>query len=542
MNLTSDNLLEQRRATDAGKPRRAFLARLTQAIPPFAVIAACAGLLLWGHQGGWAVPKFSALFGPASAEKEAWCAEHGVPEAACVECNAALLPRLKSTWCRTHGVHNCPFEHPEVVQTKRPPVVLPADLDRARRALALKDRPENGSKCKAQERRIQFASVAVLDKMGVDVAPVDRGAVVETVPVSGEIAYEQTRVAPLFTPVAGRVWEVTPKGLVGEEVKQGDVLAVIDAVEVGKAKAVFLQAVAQLDLKARSLAALQPLGTEGAISGARLREVEIAHREAQIHVVASQQALANLGLPIRAEDVKGLSPDHLGRLLQFLGLPYEITRRLDPATTTANLIAVRASRDGIVTEARVVAGEMTDPAKTLFVVADTSRMWLKLNVRAEDVNYLRIRDRKTGANGQTVRFRPDGSDHEVSGELVWKSTAVDEKTRTVQFRADLPNPDGRLMAHSFGTGRVILREEKEAIVVPSEAVHWEGDCHVVFVRDKNFLEESAPKVFHVRSVRPGVTNGSNTEIIAGVLPGEVVATHNSAALRAELLKNNLGAG
>jgi len=33
-----------------------------------------------------------------------------------------------------------------------------------------------------------------------------------------------------------------------------------------------------------------------------------------------------------------------------------------------------------------------------------------------------------------------------------------------------------------------------------------------------------------------------TEIIAGVLPGELVATTNSGILRGELLKNNLGAG
>ena len=33
-----------------------------------------------------------------------------------------------------------------------------------------------------------------------------------------------------------------------------------------------------------------------------------------------------------------------------------------------------------------------------------------------------------------------------------------------------------------------------------------------------------------------------TEIIAGVLPGEVVATKGSDVLRAELLKNNLGEG
>jgi len=76
--------------------------------------------------------------------------------------------------------------------------------------------------------------------------------------------------------------------------------------------------------------------------------------------------------------------------------------------------------------------------------------------------------------------------------------------------------------------------------VPSAAVHWEGDCHVVFVRDRNFLQEDAPKVFHTRVVRPGATDGQTTEIIAGVLPGERVADKGSAALRAELLRGNLG--
>ena len=84
------------------------------------------------------------------------------------------------------------------------------------------------------------------------------------------------------------------------------------------------------------------------------------------------------------------------------------------------------------------------------------------------------------------------------------------------------------------------------MVVPTESLHWEGDCHVVFVRDKDFAKADSPKVFHVRKVRPGVSEstqaGSVTEIIAGLLPGEQVATANSGILRTELLKNNLGEG
>jgi cobalt-zinc-cadmium efflux system membrane fusion protein len=196
----------------------------------------------------------------------------------------------------------------------------------------------------------------------------------------------------------------------------------------------------------------------------------------------------------------------------------------------------------VVVDRRVVAGEQVDPAKVLFVVADTSRTWLILQVRQEDAKRLRARDPLAGTPGQAVRFLPGGFDREIGGEVAWISTAADEKTRTVQVRADVANPDGRLRANTFGSGRILLREEPRAIVVPSEAVQWEGDCHVVFVRDRNFEDRDAPKVFYTRTVRPGARDGDLTEIIAGVLPGERVVTHGAGLLRSELLKNNLGEG
>ena len=123
---------------------------------------------------------------------------------------------------------------------------------------------------------------------------------------------------------------------------------------------------------------------------------------------------------------------------------------------------------------------------------------------------------------------------------------LDERTRTIPVRVELENIDGQHHAQTFGTARVVLREEPRALVVPSSAVHWDGDCHIVFVRDRNFDQPDAHKVFHVRKVRPGakdvIDDQPVTEIAAGVLPGELLASTNSGILRSELLKNNLGAG
>jgi cobalt-zinc-cadmium efflux system membrane fusion protein len=520
-----------------------WLVWLKRCGPMVLVLALLGSFAYGGHRMGWTVPKFAELFGASSAAKDDWCEAHSVPESICVECNESLLPKLETTWCRRHGIHNCPFERPEVAQILTTAVISQADLDRAQRALNLKDRKENNSKCKLHERRIQFASLDIINKMGIEYSwPVSRESIYETVSASGEIMFDQPRVAPVSVPVAGRVWHMSEKATTGSHVNRGDVLALLDAVEVGKGKAEFLQAYAQTELRKKTLDRLTELMSQGAASLARITEAETALQEARIRLMAARQTLGNMGLPFQVDESKGPSTEEVAKQIHFLGIPAEIASRLNPKTTTANLMPVIASRDGIVTAAKVSLGEMADAGKPLFVVSDTSHMWLMMNVRQEDVRYLRIRDWKASTPGQKVKFRADGSDDEIVGELVWKRTEVDEKTRTVQFRAELPNPDGKLLAHSYGTGQIVLREEKDAIVVPNEAIHWDNNCHVVFVRDKGFLDPNGFKVFHARSVRPGVTNGRYTEIIAGVLPGEIIATTNSASLRAELLKNNLGAG
>jgi len=162
-------------------------------------------------------------------------------------------------------------------------------------------------------------------------------------------------------------------------------------------------------------------------------------------------------------------------------------------------------------------------------------MWLTLNVPLENMDQLVI--------GQQIRFQADGSRHEVAGKLDWISTAADPQTRMVKVRAILPNVDGNLRSETFGTGQVVLREEPDAIVIPTGSSHWEGCCQVVFVRDKHYFNSPESfKVFHVRSVRLGAVNGKFTEVISGVLPGEAIAMAGSDVLRAQLLKNNLGAG
>jgi cobalt-zinc-cadmium efflux system membrane fusion protein len=516
------------------RPRTSAWRWLWQAVPTIGIVAVLGGLAAWGHSTDWTIPKFSLLVGNDVAGGEVWCTEHNVPEDECIECNTDLVPLgTDYGWCKVHGVAQCPLEHPDVAQVKVAPTVTPAMFDRANRALALRSRDENNSRCLLHRRRIQFASTDAVEKVGVDVAVVVERPVVETVIANGEVVYDQTRMANLSSRVAGTVWRVNRQ--VGDRVAKGDILALVDAADVGQAKSEFLQAIAQVRLQRANVERLRPLAGDGIVPGRQWLEAETAYEEARIRLQGAQQTLVNLGLPVQAEDFAALDTDEIARRIQFLGLPAAFVSSLDTQSTTSNLFPLRSSLNGVVVSREVVEGEVVDTSRTLFGVADVNRMWLVLDVRQEDAKYLSL--------GQPVLFRPSDSDEaEIRGSVSWISTAADDVTRTVKVRADLPNANGGLRSNTFGAGRIVLRDEPKAIVVPGEAVHWDGTCHVVFVRDKSYLQPDAPKFFHVRTVRPGVKDGETTEIIAGLLPGEVIASKNSVVLESQLLKSNLGVG
>lgn len=504
--------------------------------------------LTLGEATGWKLPKASALHGEGENKSDDWCKEHDVPLSACVECHPelltdsydrALFPGPKPNhWCPKHGVHECPICHPQVAQLPSLPTITDLDRERAARALSFVPRTENDPKCKKHLRHIQIESEELEKRLGLGFAAASRGAVDEVIHSSGEIGYDPTRFARVGPRAAGTVWRIDR--VVGEKVRRGDVLAVIDAAEVGRAKAEFQQAVVQRDHRVVTLDKLRPqAGTT--IPVRDLYAAEAAVEESNLRVIAAEQALANLGLPLAANDIRGLEPAEIAKRVQFLGFSASQATELAVLTTSSNLLPVIAPFDGEVVARSASKEEMAEPARPLFEVADTSRMRLTLRVRSEDANRVKP--------GFAVRFRHTGHvgpDRWDRGTVVWVSPAADEKTRTVPVRVDLTNSVDRHRANTFGAAEILMREEKDAIQVPSSAIHWEGCCHVVFVRDRDYESPHAPKVFHVRTVRPGAkvpsASGPMTEIAAGLLPGEIVATTNSGFLRSGLLKNNLGEG
>ena len=155
-------------------------------------------------------------------------------------------------------------------------------------------------------------------------------------------------------------------------------------------------------------------------------------------------------------------------------------------------------------------------------------MWLLAHVYARDLLLLR--------EGVPVLFTVDGLPGvSFEGRVNWISSQVDERTRTVRVRADLPNEDGLLRANMFGRARLVVGSDSNALSVPSGAVQTDGCCQLVFVR-----EDEA--VFAPRKVKLGAAANGYVEVLEGLEEGELVATTGSFLMKTEILKGNIGAG
>lgn len=498
-------------------------------IPNIVVFTLLAGVFYVGHRTGWKLPAFSSLAGSAPAKADDWCSEHLVPESQCVECSKDLYPKPKPFgFCREHGVAECVIHHPELAQVKGEPQLPKYD---SLKALALLPRPENNSRDTLHTNRIQFASTESIARAGIDVDVVQERRMQDVLTANGELQFAPTRVAHLASRVPGSVARVFTT--LGEPVAPGEILALIDAAAVGQLKSQLIQAIVQLQLRRTTVERLRDVGSSGAVAQKLVIESETALQEAEVALVSARQALANLGFDV-PEDLGENNAKSVAQTIRFLGIPTSVISSLPSGTQTANLIPIRSTYGGVLVASEVVAGEVVDTTGSLFTVADPSQLWLVLNVRQEDARFVTA--------GLPVVFRTDDGSGEVTGQVSWISPAVDPQTRTLQVRVEVPNPTGTLRDKSYGTGTLLLRQEPNAITVPKEAIQSTSDAHFVFVRDKNYFEKDTAKLFHVRQVRIGARDAESVELLAGVLPGEVVATKGSSVLLAQLLRNNLGAG
>jgi multidrug efflux system membrane fusion protein len=102
----------------------------------------------------------------------------------------------------------------------------------------------------------------------------------------------------------------------------------------------------------------------------------------------------------------------------------------------------------------------------------------------------------------------------ASGTLLTLDNQIDTTTGTVKARASFDNKDASLFPNEFVNTRLLVNTLHGATIIPSSAIQHNGAASFVYVIQDNIARQ--------RSVKPGVTEGDNTEV-TGINPGDVVA-------------------
>ncbi|RUL87012.1 efflux RND transporter periplasmic adaptor subunit [Tautonia sociabilis] len=411
----------------------------------------------------------------AALPDDGWCAAHNMPGAWCIECKAA-------GGCAT-GDH---ADHP-------------GHEDHAGHAHG----PAEAEVCRVPLPIVRLRTPGPAARLGIETAPARQERLVPRLLANAETAFDANRCAEVYPRVGGFLREA--RADLGQPVRRGEVLAVVDSAEISGAKSRFLAARSAAELAKVAYDRTAKLTERGALPAKNELEALTALNQAQAEMMDAEQALRNFGF----------ADADLARIAE--------------AKDTSSLLDVVAPIDGVITARHAVRGEAVQPTTQLFDVTDTSRMWLWVDVYEADIAAVAL--------GQPVRFIIPGVDGaESEGTVTWVGVQVDPTTRTTRVRAELANPDGRLRANLFGQAEIQLGEERQAVVVPKAAVQRKDDADVVFLLQDDGVYRPQ------RVVARPVDRRDVVEVAWGLQDGQRVVTKGSFLLKTEIMKGAIGAG
>jgi cobalt-zinc-cadmium efflux system membrane fusion protein len=306
----------------------------------------------------------------------------------------------------------------------------------------------------------------------------------------GEVRFNEDRTAHVVPRLAG-VAEAVPATL-GAVVRKGQLLAVIASTALSEQRSEWLAAQRRRDAAQATYEREHTLWQARISAEQDFLQAQTALQEADIALRNAQQKLAAVG----AGD----------GVIAGAGL---------------NRLAIRAPFDGTVVEKHLALGEAVKEDASIFTVADLGTVWAEFAVAPQDLAMVRV--------GQKAVVSSSAFDSQVEGVVSYVGALLGEQTRTARARVSLANPRGAWRPGLFVTVAVLGDRQAVPVAISADAVQTIGDRPVVF--------KAVAGGFVATPVQLGRTDGSHVEVLAGLAPGDRVASSNTFVLKADLGKS-----
>ncbi|MDX8379163.1 MAG: efflux RND transporter periplasmic adaptor subunit [Gallionella sp.] len=313
----------------------------------------------------------------------------------------------------------------------------------------------------------------------------------EQVVVTATIRANQNQLAHVAPRVPGRIVKVNAN--LGDKVKPGQRLALLDSIKLGEARSSYLQAESEAAVTQAGFDRAQRLQVDHIIPEKEFLRARAQHEKAKASLRAAADKLRMMGV--------------------------------DPEKLSGSIFPVIAPFAGTIIEKKAVLGELAPPDQSLFTVADLSVLWIEADLYDKDLAKV-----KSGMQASiTVSSYPD---EVFKGRLTYISSVMDKNTRTVKARIEVPNLDGRLKPEMFATAAIHTGYGAKALIVPEEAVLLLQGLPTVFIAQRGGFES--------RAVALGERSQGYVVLKFGVKSGETVVMSGAYALKARLLKSQIG--
>ncbi|MGB5717846.1 MAG: efflux RND transporter periplasmic adaptor subunit [Gammaproteobacteria bacterium] len=332
------------------------------------------------------------------------------------------------------------------------------------------------------EQGVVHLSPEQQEMAGVVVETLQLRVIVKELRAPGEIQlndYATTRVVPR---IAAQVLERQAR--LGDSIEKGDALLMLSSVEMAQAQGDLLVA-------EREWRRVSELGRD-VVSEQRYTEARIKREQARARVSAY-----------------GMTEDEIKELV---------------ASGNAKLANGRfqllAAQNGTVIRDDFIVGELVEPGRVLFEISDESVLWVEARLTPDEAAQIQVYARATMLVG----------DRQMEGRVTQVHHALDEDTRTLGVRIEVPNPDDRLHPGLFVETRIEGRSSEQALAVPDDAVlrSPDGDWQVFVEHGPGEFE---PQEINVIRTTAGLT------VIGGIEPGTRVVTSGAFFLQSELAKS-----
>lgn len=122
-------------------------------------------------------------------------------------------------------------------------------------------------------------------------------------------------------------------------------------------------------------------------------------------------------------------------------------------------------------------------------------------------------------------YNRDNETKIATGKLETIDNQIDPTTGTARLKAVFTNADHALWPNQFVNARMLLEVKKNTVVVPAAAIQRGPQGTYVFVM-------KADKTVEQRPVQVSLTEATTTSIASGLTPGEVVVTDGQDKLQA----------